>query len=147
MTDSLARTLAAARRALASDRTIDIVTTGAKTGRRRTTEIWFCNIDGRIIICGTPSPETASGRRPGRDWLANLRAEPRFEFQLKESLALALPASAAVVTDPLDRRAVMSARATAWYREQGFGMEELVAHAPIVDVRFLGEFDALNRRH
>jgi hypothetical protein len=129
--------LEAARGALAADRTIDIVTTGARTGLRRTTEIWFTNIRGRILICGTP------GRR---GWLANLLAHPDFEFHFKESLTLALPARATPVRDPAARRRVMSAPETSWYRHQGCSLDELVDASPIVDVEFLGDFEALNRR-
>jgi hypothetical protein len=59
--------------ALKTDRTIDIVTVGARTGIKRITEIWFTNIEGRIVICGTPSADGSLGRRSRRDWLANLK--------------------------------------------------------------------------
>lgn len=131
--------------ALRSDRTIDIVTVGRRTGRRRVTEIWFSNLDGRIVICGTPSAEGPRGRRKPRDWLANLKVNPEFDFCFKESLRQCLRARAVPVVDPLDRRAVMSAAATEWYRRQGFAPDELVRHSPIVDVLFLAPYDYLNR--
>ena len=65
------------KKALLNDRLIDIITTGAKTGLPRKTEIWFVNIHGRIIICGTPDAVGKGGRRSRRDWLANLKANPR----------------------------------------------------------------------
>jgi len=135
--------LGAVATALKSDRTIDIVTIGARTGLERTTEIWCTNIHRRIIICGTPS---ASGERSAprpRDWLANLRANPEFLFCFKESLDIRIPARAGLVRDPGDRRAVMSAPATRWYREQGFGIDDLVRHSPIVEIGFLGPWAAL----
>ena len=46
--------LDAARAALRSDLTIDIVTTGRRSGLPRTTEIWFMVVDDAVYICGTP---------------------------------------------------------------------------------------------
>lgn len=130
--------------ALRTDRTIDIVTIGARTGIRRITEIWFTNIDGRIVICGTPSTDGSLGPRSRRDWLANLKANPKFEFCLKNSVQLCLPARAVLVTDPLDRKRIMSAPATRWYRDQGYSINDLVAESPIVEVIFLGGYQHLN---
>jgi hypothetical protein len=127
----------AVRLALETDLTIDIVTIGARTGQPRRTEIWFWNIDGRIIICGTPSAGGDQGPRARRDWLANLRANPEFLFCLKESIRAELPARAVIITDPADRWAIMSDPQTRWYRQQGFSLEELVAGSPMVEVFFL----------
>ncbi|MEM7344645.1 MAG: nitroreductase/quinone reductase family protein [Chloroflexota bacterium] len=120
------------RRALETDMLIDIITTGAKTGLPRETEIWFMNIEGRIIICGTPD---ADGRR-GRDWLANMKANPQFLFCLKESVKAQLRARAVPIVDPEDRRRLMTAPETRWYREQGNTIEEIVEYSPIVEVVF-----------
>ncbi len=114
------------RDALARDKTIDITTTGRKSGRSQKTEIWFMYIDGRVFITGSP------GRR---DWYANLVANPRFTFHLKESARADLPARAAPVTNPEERRRVMSAPETEWYREQA-SVEQLVAGSPMVEVHF-----------
>ncbi len=122
--------------ALSSDRTIDIITTGAKTGLPRKTEIWFHNIGGRIILCGTPDAEGKNNARARRDWLANLKANPEFIFCLKESLTIELPARAVVITDPADRRQIMSMPETKWYREQVDSIEDLVRDSPIVEVFF-----------
>ena len=116
------------RAALNSDKTIDIVTTGARTGVPRTTEIWFTRVGRRIIICGT------SGFR--RDWLANLKANPEFVFVLKESLSARLQARAVPIVDPEDRRKLMTSPETSWYREQGISVEDLVQGCPIVEVFF-----------
>ena len=124
------------RRPLSNDRTIDIVTTGAKTGSTRTTEIWFTNIGGRIIICGTPNA-TGHGRScTPRDWLANLKANPQFLFVLKESLSAQLPARAVPIVDHQDRELLMNAPETKWYREQVESVEELIERSPIVEVFF-----------
>lgn len=132
--------------ALRTDRTIDIVTTGAQTGLARTTEIWFTNIEGRIIICGTPHGRGTRGPISQRDWLANLIATPAFQFCFKESFRAQIPAKAIPVQDPTDRRAIMSAPETRWYRGQGFSVDDLIVGSPIVDVVFLGSFEALNGR-
>lgn len=124
------------RNALCNDRLIDIITTGAKTGLPRKTEIWFTNVGGRIIICGTPDAQGKRGPRMPRDWLANLKANPDFLFCLKESLSVQLPARAVVIVDPEDRRRLMTAPETQWYRDQVDTVEDLVAGSPIVEVFF-----------
>ncbi len=67
--------------ALNRDKTIDIVTTGAKSGLARRTEIWFTKIGDRIIICGTPASEGGDGPRKRRDWLANMKATDKLQCQ------------------------------------------------------------------
>lgn len=106
---------------------VDITTTGRRSGSPRRMEIWFHNIDGRIIITGTPGP---------RGWLANLKADPAFTLHLKGDIQADLPARARVITNPAERRAIMSAPQTAWYREQVGGVEPLVENSPIVEVVF-----------
>jgi hypothetical protein len=124
------------RNALRKDRTIDIITIGAKSGLPRRTEIWFNNVDGRIIICGTPDAKGGKGNYKPRDWLANLRSRPEFTFCLKESLKIELPAKAVEIVDPEDRRYLMSAPATKWYRDQVDSIDDLVNDSPIVEVFF-----------
>ena len=122
--------------ALKKDRTIDIITTGAKTGLPRRIEIWFNNVDGRIIITGTPHASGEKGMYTPRSWLANLRANLEFTFCFKESLQVQVPARAVEVTDVEDRRYIMNAPATQWYRNQVESVDELVAHSPMVEVFF-----------
>ena len=98
--------------ALSKDRTIDIITIGAKSGLPRRIEIWFTNVNGRIIICGTPNAKGGQGSRTPRDWLANLKANPEFTFCLKESIHAELPARAVEITNPDERRYLMSAPET-----------------------------------
>jgi ribosomal protein L28 len=128
------------KHALERDRLIDIIMIGAKTGQTRTTEIWFTNIGGRIIICGTPGSKGINGSRTRRDWLANLIANPAFLFCLKESLTVQLSARAHPIVDPDDRRTLMSAPETKWYRDQVDSVEELIEGSPIVEV-FFTDFD------
>ncbi|HLO16208.1 MAG TPA: nitroreductase/quinone reductase family protein [Anaerolineales bacterium] len=124
------------REALSKDRTIDIITTGAKSGLPRRIEIWFTNVNGRIIICGTPNAKGGPGHYSPRNWLANLKAHPEFIFCLKESLKIELPAKAVEIVDPEDRRYLMSAPETKWYRDQVDSIDDLVNESPIVEVFF-----------
>ena len=84
---------------LERDRTIDITTTGRKTGQPRRKEIWFHNLDGRLFITGTP------GRR---DWYANMLANSDFTFHLKQSVPADLPARARPVLDQASRRDIIA---------------------------------------
>ena len=124
------------RNALNRDRTIDIITTGAISGLPRKTEIWFTNVNGRIIICGTPGAKGGKCSRAPRDWLANLKANSEFTFCLKESLNVKLPAIAIEIIDPEDRRYLMSSPVTKWYRDQVDSIDDLVKDSPIVEVFF-----------
>jgi F420H(2)-dependent quinone reductase len=120
----------AARVALATDGTVDITTVGALSGMLRRSEIWFLHLDGRTFITGTP------GRR---NWYANLLADDRFTFHLKESLGADLPARAVPVVDKATRRWVFSQphRWNAWYLAEA-SLDELVAGSPMVEVVFDG---------
>ena len=116
----------AVERALERDRTIDITTTGRKTGQPRRKEIWFHNIEGRLYITGTPG---------GRDWYANLLASPRFTFHLKQSVQADLSARATAISDHVQRRAIISRihEKTAGHRD----LEAWVAGSPLVEVELL----------
>lgn len=85
-------------RALETDRTIDITTTGRASGQPRRKEIWFHNLDGALYITGTPPR--------ARDWYRNMLATPAFTFHLKGSVQADLPASAAPILDPAERREI-----------------------------------------
>lgn len=115
----------ATRRALVTDRVIDITTTGRRTGQPRRIEIWFHNLDGRIYITGTP------GRRA---WYANLRANPSFTFHLKGSTQADLPATARIIDARPERRDVF-ARVTA-NLDRSQDLEAWVAGSPLVEVVF-----------
>ena len=62
------------RKALESERTIDITTTGRTSGRPRRIEMWFHNLDGRLYLSGTP------GTRPLR-WKVKAGCTCRFAYQ------------------------------------------------------------------
>jgi hypothetical protein len=113
------------QRALESDRTIDITTTGRQTGAARRLEIWFHNIDGRIFITGMPGK---------RSWYANLLAEPEFTFHLKESATADLAATARPVLDGEERRSVLGEITRRI--EASAPLDDWVAKSPLVEVTF-----------
>jgi deazaflavin-dependent oxidoreductase (nitroreductase family) len=80
------------------ERTIDITTTGAKSGDPRRVEIWFHQIQGRWYIGGSP-PRV-------RGWYRNLERNPRFTFHLKDAVKADLSATARPITDGQERRDV-----------------------------------------
>jgi deazaflavin-dependent oxidoreductase (nitroreductase family) len=83
------------------ERTIDITTTGRRSGQPRRIEIVFYRFEDSIYLSGLPGP------RP-RAWLQNLTAEPHFVFHLKHRVVADLPAMAMVITDPAERRRILS---------------------------------------
>jgi deazaflavin-dependent oxidoreductase (nitroreductase family) len=78
-------------------RTVDITTTGARSGRPRRIEIWFHRIGRRWYLSSIPAR---------RDWYYNLRANPRFTFHLKHGVHADLAATARPVCDPEERRRI-----------------------------------------
>ena len=108
---------------------IDITTIGRRSGEPRRIEIWFHNIDGRIIITGKPGP---------RNWLANLTANPEFTLHLKGDVQADLPATARVIIDPEERDALLAAR----FRGRDISDEPPAEGRPMVEVLFHEETDA-----
>lgn len=109
--------------------TVDITTTGRRSGEPRRIEIWIVNIDGMIVIAGTP------GRR---DWFANLSADPRLTVHFKETTLADVTATAHEVENPGHRRAIFEHPATRWYRQQT-PVDDLVASGPTVQLVFDAE--------
>lgn len=114
----------AIRDALARGHTIDITTTGRRSGEPRRKEIVFHNIDGRLYISGIPRPKK-------RDWLLNLEADPHLTFHLKETVQADLPATARVIEDEAERRTVLAAVARNWQRDD---LEAMVRESPLIEV-------------
>src|SRR5258706_10635647 len=85
-------------KALDRGHTIDITTTGRKSGEPRRIEIVFFSFGGRLYISGMPSSERT------RAWLHNLRATREFTFHLKQGVQADLPATARELTEPVHRR-------------------------------------------
>ena len=113
--------------ALAEDLVIDITTTGRGSGEPRRIEIWYHVVDGRYYITGRPRP---------RSWYANLLAEPRLTFHLKESAQADLPATARAVTDAAEKRRVfLGAPKLAEYIDEA-NVREWVEGSPLVEVVF-----------
>jgi deazaflavin-dependent oxidoreductase (nitroreductase family) len=110
--------------ALQGMHTVDITTTGRKSGESRTLEIVFHNIDGRIYISGMPVP-----RR--RSWLANLDANPHMTFHLKGKVRADLPATARVIEDEEERREILPHIARNWGRKD---LETMVEQSPLIEV-------------
>jgi hypothetical protein len=125
-------------RSLLDERTVDIVTTGRRSHAPRTTEIWTTVVDGQTYICGSPNASQAGVERKPRDWLANLSSTPDFVIRLKTSVDVDLPARATRVDDPDERRRVLTAPNTAYYRD-AVSLEVAVAHSPMVRVSFTGD--------
>ena len=113
-------------RSLAVGHTIDITTTGRRTGLPRRIEIVFHNIDGRLIITGSPRSERK------RAWLYNLEADPHLTFHLKRGVVADLPATARVITDPTERRAIAEWVTTHAWRNQD--VEAMTAYSPMIEV-------------
>ncbi len=80
------------------DRTVDITTTGAKSGLPRRIETWFYRVDDDLYLSGRPAP---------RGWAANLVADPRFTFHLKHGVVADLPAIARRIDDDAERRRIL----------------------------------------
>jgi deazaflavin-dependent oxidoreductase (nitroreductase family) len=113
------------RRALSHGQTIDITTTGRRSGLPRRIEIVFHNFDGRIYISGLPS-------RRKRAWLANLEVDPHLTLHLKGRRVTAdVPATARVISDQAERQAIMPRIAAVWRRQD---VEAMIAFSPLIEV-------------
>lgn len=110
--------------ALQGMHTVDITTTGRRSGEPRTLEIVFHNVAGRIYISGTPSPKR-------RSWLANLDADPHMTFHLKGKVRADLPAMARVIEDETERREILPHIARNWGRKD---LETMVKQSPLIEV-------------
>lgn len=118
------------------DRTIDITTRGRRSGEPRRIEIVFYRFKDTIYLSGIPRP------RP-RAWLLNLAAEPHFIFHLKHRVVADLPATATVITDPAERRPILSYFAEEFNQRQGSDstspsavLEDWVEDSPLARVTF-----------
>ena len=116
------------QRALGRDRTIDITTIGRKSGQPRRIEIWFYRADRRVYLSGSP------GRR---SWYANLLANPEFTFHLKGSVWANIPARARPVTDPEERRVVLTSILKDLRMERD--LEAWISRSPLMEVEFIQE--------
>ena len=137
MRDDVREALAITRSSTLEDRTIDITTTGRRSGKARRIEIVFYRFEGSVYLSGIPGPRT-------RDWLANLAADPHFTFHLKHGVVADLPAEAEVITDPAERRRVLGEFVDEFNLCHGSDsplgvavLDEWVEGSPLARVRFL----------
>jgi deazaflavin-dependent oxidoreductase (nitroreductase family) len=117
------------RDALKVDMVVDITTNGRRTGQSRRIEIWAHNLNGQVIIAGSP------GRR---SWYANMAANPEITFHLKGDVRADLEASARPVTDEAERRAIFNTvkGMSGFEQRRTLDIEEWVRRSCLVEVRF-----------
>jgi len=109
--------------ALHHSQVIDLTTTGRRTGRPRKIEIFLHDKDGLLFISGMPRADRT------RDWIHNITADPQVVVHLKQRIAVDIPATARVVTDPAERRQLLAAAAQRWRRTD---VDEMVRHSPLI---------------
>jgi deazaflavin-dependent oxidoreductase (nitroreductase family) len=117
------------RAALDSGGVIDITTTGRRSGEPRRIEIFFHNVDGRVLISGMPLRDRT------RAWIHNLEADSRLTVHLKHGVTADLPATARIVTDEDERRALLVHVARNWDRTD---VDAMVAWSPLIEVTIPG---------
>lgn len=110
-------------RALSRGHTIDLTTTGRRSGLPRRVELVFHAIDGGVYISGLPGFP--------RDWMANIRANPSVTFHLKGAVKADLPASARELTEPEERRRIMEQVARNWGRND---VDRMMTASPLIEV-------------
>jgi deazaflavin-dependent oxidoreductase (nitroreductase family) len=110
--------------------TIDLTTTGRRSGVPRRIEIALHNLGGRLVISGMP----VAGRT--RAWLHNVEAHPAITLHLRgPGAAFDVEATARVITDPAERRALLEGVAANWGRTD---LEVMMAHSPLIEVMVPG---------
>jgi F420H(2)-dependent quinone reductase len=136
MRDDIRQALAIDRSSGLEDRTIDITTTGRRSGELRRIEIVFYRFEDSIYLSGLPGPTP-------RAWLLNLIAKPRFVFHLKHRVVADLPAVATVITDPAERRRIFVAFVEEFNERHGPDspwpkavLDDWVAGSPLAKVSF-----------
>jgi hypothetical protein len=136
MREEIRQALAIDRSAAVEDRTIDITTSGRRSGEVRRIEIAFYRFEDAIYLSGIPGP------RP-RSWLLNLAADPHLIFHLKHTVVADLPATATVITDPAERRRVLGQFVEDFNHRHGPDspwpravLEDWVAGSPLAKVSF-----------
>lgn len=111
------------RAALHRSQVIDLTTTGRRTGQLRRIEIFLHSDDGRLFITGMPRADRT------RDWIHNIGADPHVVVHLKRSVVAHVPATARVVTDPVERRPLIESAARRWGRTD---VPDMLRHSPLI---------------
>ena len=118
------------RAALAQTQTIDLTTTGRRSGEPRRIEIVIHNLDGRLVISGMP----VAGRT--RAWLHNVEADPAVTIHLKGGGVVAdVSGTARVITDPVERLELITLVARNWNRKD---VDVMMEHSPLIEVTLAG---------
>ncbi len=121
---------AALRATLDRSQVIDLTTTGRQSGEPRRIEIFIHNLDGRLVISGMPAP----GRT--RAWLRNVADNPGVTLHYKGPDAVGdVNGVARVITDPVERRALLEGVARNWGRDD---LEVMMEHSPLMVVTVPG---------
>jgi deazaflavin-dependent oxidoreductase (nitroreductase family) len=121
---------AANRRPLPHSQTIDLTTTGRRTGLERRIEIVLHNFDGRLYISGMPNPARQ------RAWLLNLRADPRLTVHLSGAQQADLAGTARIIDDDAERREVLARVVRVW---RGQDIETMTRYSPLIEVTLNGQ--------
>lgn len=136
MRDDVRQALAIDRSSPLAERTIDVTTTGRRSGEPRRIEIVFYRFEDSIYLSGIPGPTP-------RAWLLNLAVEPHFAFHLKNQIVADLPAVATVITDPAERRRILVDFVDDFNERHGPDspwptavLEDWVARSPLAKVSF-----------
>jgi hypothetical protein len=66
-----------------------------------------------------------------RAWLLNLAADPHFTFHLKGAVQADLPATARVITDEVERRAIFERIVKVW---RGQDVDTMTRYSPLIEV-------------
>jgi deazaflavin-dependent oxidoreductase (nitroreductase family) len=111
--------------ALGRSRTVDITTTGAKSGRPQRIEIWTWIADGTVYLTGSP------GRR---DWYANLKANPKLVVHVKSGEPVDLLARARPIEDPDERHEVFERLLSS----TRYDLEAWIGRSPLAELEFIG---------
>ena len=134
MNDAVQQALAITPSSPARDRTVDITTTGRRSGEPRRIEIWFHHIYGKYYLTGIPGK---------RDWYINLIANPHFTFHLKNDVRADLPATAIPITEEAERRRIFTYIIDDFTQpdnpaglSQQPHLEEWMAGSPLVEISF-----------
>jgi deazaflavin-dependent oxidoreductase (nitroreductase family) len=109
--------------ALRGNRTIDITTTGARSGEPRRIETWAWLLEDTLYLTGSP------GRR---DWYANLKEHPDLTLHLKHGAEADVPARARPIEDAGERRDVFTRLLAGSSRD----LEGWIAGSPLAEVDF-----------
>jgi deazaflavin-dependent oxidoreductase (nitroreductase family) len=131
--EAVVRALAIGPQSSRADRTIDITTTGRRSGAPRRVEVWLHRVDRRWYLTGMPAP---------RSWYANLCANPRFTVHLKHGASADLPATAAPVDEPTRRHVITAVLGLQDLTDLGMlatqrqNLDEWLAHSPLVEIVF-----------